>query len=111
MLYFHFSRCVANLRPLLDSGTMGTKGHTETTVPHLTESYNSHVSALFVTVTYHVWLIPQAPFFLYFFYLLCILNTSDPLESLKMHLLLLESQTKNVAKMIFLKTFTEENQN
>ncbi|XP_024065625.2 ubiquitin-like modifier-activating enzyme 6 [Terrapene carolina triunguis] len=36
------SRCVANLRPLLDSGTMGTKGHTETIVPHLTESYNSH---------------------------------------------------------------------
>uniref|UniRef100_A0A8C2Y5N8 E1 ubiquitin-activating enzyme n=1 Tax=Coturnix japonica TaxID=93934 RepID=A0A8C2Y5N8_COTJA len=36
------SRCVANLRPLLDSGTMGTKGHTEVVVPHLTESYNSH---------------------------------------------------------------------
>uniref|UniRef100_A0A8C8SFS0 E1 ubiquitin-activating enzyme n=1 Tax=Pelusios castaneus TaxID=367368 RepID=A0A8C8SFS0_9SAUR len=36
------SRCIANLRPLLDSGTMGTKGHTETIVPHLTESYNSH---------------------------------------------------------------------
>ncbi|XP_074085432.1 ubiquitin-like modifier-activating enzyme 6 [Macrotis lagotis] len=36
------SRCLANLRPLLDSGTMGTKGHTETIIPHLTESYNSH---------------------------------------------------------------------
>uniref|UniRef100_A0A8C9FER2 E1 ubiquitin-activating enzyme n=1 Tax=Pavo cristatus TaxID=9049 RepID=A0A8C9FER2_PAVCR len=36
------SRCVANLRPLIDSGTMGTKGHTEVVVPHLTESYNSH---------------------------------------------------------------------
>ncbi|XP_066135673.1 ubiquitin-like modifier-activating enzyme 6 [Saccopteryx bilineata] len=36
------SRCVANLRPFLDSGTMGTKGHTEVIVPHLTESYNSH---------------------------------------------------------------------
>uniref|UniRef100_A0A8C3TQY2 Ubiquitin-like modifier-activating enzyme 6 n=1 Tax=Catharus ustulatus TaxID=91951 RepID=A0A8C3TQY2_CATUS len=36
------SRCVANLRPLIDSGTMGTKGHTEVIVPHLTESYNSH---------------------------------------------------------------------
>lgn len=36
------SRSVANLRPLLDSGTMGTKGHTEVIVPHLTESYNSH---------------------------------------------------------------------
>lgn len=38
------SRCLANLRPLLDSGTMGTKGHTEIIVPQLTESYNSHVS-------------------------------------------------------------------
>ncbi|KAK1345893.1 hypothetical protein QTO34_008358 [Cnephaeus nilssonii] len=36
------SRSVANLRPLLDSGTMGTKGHTEVIVPHLTESYISH---------------------------------------------------------------------
>ncbi|XP_043916928.1 ubiquitin-like modifier-activating enzyme 6 [Protopterus annectens] len=36
------SRCVANQCPLLDSGTMGTKGHTEVIVPHLTESYNSH---------------------------------------------------------------------
>lgn len=39
-----FSRCVSNQRPLLDSGTMGTKGHTEIIVPNLTESYNSHVS-------------------------------------------------------------------
>lgn len=45
-LSFHISRCVANLRPLIDSGTMGTKGHTEVVVPHLTESYNSHVSCL-----------------------------------------------------------------
>ncbi|XP_059826118.1 ubiquitin-like modifier-activating enzyme 6 isoform X1 [Hypanus sabinus] len=36
------SRCVSNQRPLLDSGTMGTKGHTEVIVPNLTESYNSH---------------------------------------------------------------------
>lgn len=36
------SRCLATLCPLLDSGTMGTKGHTEVIVPHLTESYNSH---------------------------------------------------------------------
>ncbi|MBN3293635.1 UBA6 enzyme, partial [Polypterus senegalus] len=33
---------VSNQRPLLDSGTMGTKGHTEVIVPNLTESYNSH---------------------------------------------------------------------
>lgn len=38
------SRCVSNKKPLLDSGTMGTKGHTEIIVPNLTESYNSHVS-------------------------------------------------------------------
>ncbi|KAF3687627.1 Ubiquitin-like modifier-activating enzyme 6 [Channa argus] len=36
------SRCISNQRPLLDSGTMGTKGHTEIIVPNLTESYNSH---------------------------------------------------------------------
>ncbi|KAG7458825.1 hypothetical protein MATL_G00224740 [Megalops atlanticus] len=36
------SRSVSNQKPLLDSGTMGTKGHTETIVPNLTESYNSH---------------------------------------------------------------------
>ncbi|KAJ7398933.1 Ubiquitin-like modifier-activating enzyme 6 [Pitangus sulphuratus] len=41
------SRCVANLRPLIDSGTMGTKGHTEVIVPHLTESYNSHFESSF----------------------------------------------------------------
>uniref|UniRef100_A0A8D0AU30 Ubiquitin-like modifier-activating enzyme 6 n=1 Tax=Sander lucioperca TaxID=283035 RepID=A0A8D0AU30_SANLU len=35
-------RCLSNQRPLLDSGTMGTKGHTEIIVPNLTESYNSH---------------------------------------------------------------------
>ncbi|RXM36825.1 Ubiquitin-like modifier-activating enzyme 6 [Acipenser ruthenus] len=35
-------RSVSNQRPLLDSGTMGTKGHTEVIVPNLTESYNSH---------------------------------------------------------------------
>ncbi|XP_061426890.1 ubiquitin-like modifier-activating enzyme 6 [Lethenteron reissneri] len=35
------SRCVSNQRPLIDSGTMGTKGHVEVVVPHLTESYNS----------------------------------------------------------------------
>uniref|UniRef100_A0A3P8V478 Ubiquitin-like modifier-activating enzyme 6 n=1 Tax=Cynoglossus semilaevis TaxID=244447 RepID=A0A3P8V478_CYNSE len=36
------SRCVSNGKPLLDSGTMGTKGHTEVILPNLTESYNSH---------------------------------------------------------------------
>ncbi|XP_067106739.1 ubiquitin-like modifier-activating enzyme 6 [Osmerus mordax] len=36
------SRSVSNQKPLLDSGTMGTKGHTEIIVPNLTESYNSH---------------------------------------------------------------------
>uniref|UniRef100_A0A667YQ29 Ubiquitin like modifier activating enzyme 6 n=1 Tax=Myripristis murdjan TaxID=586833 RepID=A0A667YQ29_9TELE len=36
------SRSVSNQKALLDSGTMGTKGHTEIIVPNLTESYNSH---------------------------------------------------------------------
>lgn len=43
-LLVFFSRCLSNQKPLLDSGTMGTKGHTEIIVPNLTESYNSHVS-------------------------------------------------------------------
>ncbi|KAJ8000486.1 hypothetical protein DPEC_G00180630 [Dallia pectoralis] len=36
------SRSVSNQKALLDSGTMGTKGHIEVIVPNLTESYNSH---------------------------------------------------------------------
>ncbi|XP_064619138.1 ubiquitin-like modifier-activating enzyme 6 [Lineus longissimus] len=35
------SRCVSNQRPLLESGTMGAKGHVQVIVPHLTESYSS----------------------------------------------------------------------
>lgn len=35
------SRCVTNQKPLLESGTMGTKGHVQVIVPHLTESYGS----------------------------------------------------------------------
>ncbi|XP_025078407.1 ubiquitin-like modifier-activating enzyme 6 [Pomacea canaliculata] len=35
------SRCVTTQRPLLESGTMGTKGHVQVIVPHLTESYTS----------------------------------------------------------------------
>ncbi|XP_071116037.1 ubiquitin-like modifier-activating enzyme 6 [Haliotis cracherodii] len=35
------SRCVTTQRPLLESGTMGTKGHVQVIVPHLTESYGS----------------------------------------------------------------------
>ncbi|XP_059175412.1 ubiquitin-like modifier-activating enzyme 6 [Physella acuta] len=34
-------RCVTNQRPLMESGTMGTKGHVQVIVPHLTESYTS----------------------------------------------------------------------
>ena len=42
---FHYipSRCVCNRRPLLESGTMGAKGHVQVIVPHLTESYTSQV--------------------------------------------------------------------
>ncbi|CAH1797332.1 unnamed protein product [Owenia fusiformis] len=35
------SRCVTNQRALLESGTMGAKGHVQVIVPHLTESYSS----------------------------------------------------------------------
>eukprot|EP00118_Oscarella_pearsei_P003042 m.12690 g.12690 ORF g.12690 m.12690 type:complete len:1013 (+) comp24236_c0_seq1:876-3914(+) len=35
------SRCVTNQRALLESGTMGPKGHVQVVVPHLTESYSS----------------------------------------------------------------------
>ncbi|XP_002733723.2 ubiquitin-like modifier-activating enzyme 6 [Saccoglossus kowalevskii] len=35
------SRCVTNQRALLESGTMGAKGHVQVIIPHLTESYAS----------------------------------------------------------------------
>ncbi|KAL5481764.1 hypothetical protein EMCRGX_G021995 [Ephydatia muelleri] len=34
-------RCVSNQRPLLESGTLGAKGHVQVIIPHLTESYTS----------------------------------------------------------------------
>jgi ubiquitin-activating enzyme E1-like protein 2 len=34
-------RCVTNQRPLLESGTLGTKGHVQVILPHLTETYAS----------------------------------------------------------------------
>ncbi|XP_047140084.1 ubiquitin-like modifier-activating enzyme 6 isoform X2 [Hydra vulgaris] len=34
-------RCVSNTRPLIETGTMGTKGHVQVIVPHLTETYSS----------------------------------------------------------------------
>lgn len=35
------SKCVENQRPLVESGTMGTKGHVQVIVPHLTANYGS----------------------------------------------------------------------
>uniref|UniRef100_A0A4W3JK23 E1 ubiquitin-activating enzyme n=1 Tax=Callorhinchus milii TaxID=7868 RepID=A0A4W3JK23_CALMI len=35
------SRCVSYRKPLLESGTLGTKGHTQVIIPDLTESYGS----------------------------------------------------------------------
>ncbi|EGD76506.1 hypothetical protein PTSG_07623 [Salpingoeca rosetta] len=35
------SRCVFYEKPLLESGTLGTKGNTQVVIPHLTESYSS----------------------------------------------------------------------
>lgn len=37
------SKCVHHGLPLLESGTLGTKGNTQVIVPHLTESYGSSV--------------------------------------------------------------------
>lgn len=34
-------RCVFYQKPLLESGTLGTKGNTQVVIPHLTESYAS----------------------------------------------------------------------
>lgn len=34
-------RCVKSCSPMLESGTMGTKGHVQVILPHLTESYSS----------------------------------------------------------------------
>ena len=34
-------RCVYYRKPLLESGTLGTKGNTQVVVPSLTESYSS----------------------------------------------------------------------
>lgn len=34
-------RCVKAQRPLLESGTLGTQGHVQTIVPHITESYGA----------------------------------------------------------------------
>ncbi|GBE79663.1 Ubiquitin-activating enzyme E1 1 [Sparassis crispa] len=34
-------RCVFYLKPLLESGTLGTKGNTQVVIPHVTESYSS----------------------------------------------------------------------
>lgn len=32
-------RCVQHQKPMLEGGTLGSKGHTLVVVPHLTESY------------------------------------------------------------------------
>jgi hypothetical protein len=35
------SRCVSNKKPLLESGTLGPKGHVQVILPYITESYGS----------------------------------------------------------------------
>lgn len=37
------SRCVSNRIPLLESGTLGSKGHVQVVIPYKTESYSSQV--------------------------------------------------------------------
>ena len=38
-------RCVQNQKPLFDSGTLGTKGHTQVIIPFKTKSYNDFIDA------------------------------------------------------------------
>ncbi|KAI5151426.1 ubiquitin-activating enzyme E1 [Enteropsectra breve] len=38
-------RCVMHRKPMVDAGTLGTKGHVQVVLPHLTESYSSTVDA------------------------------------------------------------------
>jgi len=38
-----FRRCVTNKKPLIESGTMGPKGHTFVVVPYKSESYSNQV--------------------------------------------------------------------
>ena len=38
-------RCVAAHKPLIDSGTTGTKGHTQVVVPFLTETWGDSTDA------------------------------------------------------------------
>lgn len=40
------SQCIRYLKPLLDSGTQGTKGHVQVIVPHLTEPFGNHSDPL-----------------------------------------------------------------
>lgn len=39
-----FRRCVTNKKPLIESGTMGPKGHTFVVVPYKSESYSNQVN-------------------------------------------------------------------
>lgn len=38
-------RCVFFTKPLIDSGTLSTKGNVQVVIPHLTESYSSSQDA------------------------------------------------------------------
>ena len=44
LFVFSFSRCVTNKKPLIESGTMGPKGHTFVVVPYKSESYSNQVT-------------------------------------------------------------------
>lgn len=46
------SRCVSNQKPLLESGTLGPKGHVQVIVPHVTESYSSQRDPVEADVPY-----------------------------------------------------------
>lgn len=46
------SRCVTNQKPLVESGTMGPKGHVQVIVPYISESYSSQNDPVEVQVPY-----------------------------------------------------------
>jgi len=46
------SRCVSNSKPLIESGTLGPKGHVQVIIPHITESYSSQKDPMEGSIPY-----------------------------------------------------------
>ena len=59
-------RCVFHRLPLLESGTLGTKGNTQVVIPDVTESYSSSQ----VKKIYHLYLLHTMIWYVYEKYIL-----------------------------------------